>query len=180
MRMLAPKVGVKFVTPRRGFTARRGTAAVEFAVVAPLLLAIVMGVIEVGRAITVQELLTNASRERRARMAGNDTTALTATVQAAVNNYLSNGGISGGNDHCVAESAVRGVGWPIRHRYRDDSLLPGQLAFVAMVHGGQDADGNFDDDPPALILATQRRPPCEPGIPVAMIAIAPRLLSLLL
>ncbi len=94
MRMLAPKVGVKFVTPRRGFTARRGTAAVEFAVVAPLLLAIVMGVIEVGRAITVQELLTNASREG-ARMAGNDTTALTATVQAAVNNYLSNGGISG-------------------------------------------------------------------------------------
>ncbi|MGB6041722.1 MAG: TadE family protein, partial [Pirellulales bacterium] len=42
---------------------RRGVAAVEFALVAPLFVLMVMGMIEVGRAIMVQQVLTNASRE---------------------------------------------------------------------------------------------------------------------
>lgn len=42
---------------------RTGAAVVEFAVVAPFLLVFVLGVIEFGRGMMVQQLLTNASRE---------------------------------------------------------------------------------------------------------------------
>lgn len=42
---------------------RSGTAAVEFAVVAPFLLMLLVGVWEFGRIIEVHQLLTNAARE---------------------------------------------------------------------------------------------------------------------
>lgn len=42
---------------------RRGAAVVEFAVVAPLLLTIVFGIIEYGYVFMVQQTLTNAARE---------------------------------------------------------------------------------------------------------------------
>jgi Flp pilus assembly protein TadG len=67
---------------------RRGVAAVEFALVAPLFVLMVMGMIEVGRAIMVQQVLTNASREgaRRAVLDG----ATNTEVTTFVNTYLSN------------------------------------------------------------------------------------------
>jgi Flp pilus assembly protein TadG len=43
--------------------ARAGTTAVEFAVVAPLLFAVVLGLVEFGRAIMVQQTLVSAARE---------------------------------------------------------------------------------------------------------------------
>ncbi|HEY2250279.1 MAG TPA: TadE family protein, partial [Planctomycetaceae bacterium] len=73
---------------------RRGAATVEFAIVAPIFLIMITGVIELGRAIVVQQLLTNASREG-ARVGGYDTTTSTSTVTTSVNSYLSNVGISG-------------------------------------------------------------------------------------
>jgi len=73
---------------------RRGAAMVEFAVVAPVFLVMVIGILELGRAIVVQQLLTNASREG-ARIGGYDTTTTKSTVTSAVNSYLSNVGISG-------------------------------------------------------------------------------------
>jgi Flp pilus assembly protein TadG len=73
---------------------RRGTAIVEFAIVAPVFLTLIVGTIEVGRAIVVVQLLTNASREG-ARVGGYSTTTSTATVTAAVNSYLANESISG-------------------------------------------------------------------------------------
>lgn len=42
--------------------ARRGASAVEFAIVAPLFFMLVFGCIEFGRALMVQQILTNASR----------------------------------------------------------------------------------------------------------------------
>ena len=65
---------------------RRGAAAVEFAVVAPLFFLMVFGMIEFGRMIMVQQIITNASREG-ARMAVLDG-ATTTSVQTAVQNYL--------------------------------------------------------------------------------------------
>jgi Flp pilus assembly protein TadG len=44
-------------------TSRRGVAAVEFAMVAPLLCGVVLGTLEIGRAIQVQIALTSAVRE---------------------------------------------------------------------------------------------------------------------
>ena len=42
---------------------RNGAAAVEFAVVAPLLFAIVLGLVEFGRAIMVEQTLVSSARE---------------------------------------------------------------------------------------------------------------------
>ena len=42
---------------------RRGAVAVEFAVIAPVFLAIALGIIEVGRVVEAQNLLETAARE---------------------------------------------------------------------------------------------------------------------
>jgi Flp pilus assembly protein TadG len=73
---------------------RHGAAIVEFALVAPLFLSIIAGIIELGRAIEVVQLLTNASREG-ARVGSFDTTTQASTITTAVNACLSNAGISG-------------------------------------------------------------------------------------
>jgi Flp pilus assembly protein TadG len=73
---------------------RRGAAIAEFAIVAPVFLTLIVGTIELGRAVVVVQLLTNASREG-ARVGGYDTTMTTSTITSAVNTYLSNEGISG-------------------------------------------------------------------------------------
>jgi hypothetical protein len=49
---------------RQGGSARRmGAAVVEFAIVAPVFFLLVLGMIEFGRMVMVQQVLTNASRE---------------------------------------------------------------------------------------------------------------------
>ena len=72
---------------------RRAAAAVEFAVVAPVFLLLVFGMIEYGRMVMVYQVLTNASREG-ARVAVLDG-ATTATVTSQVNSYLTSASISG-------------------------------------------------------------------------------------
>lgn len=66
---------------------------VEFAVVAPLFFLLVFGMIEFGRMVMVQQVITNASREG-ARIGVLDG-ATTADVTSAVNNYLSSAGVQG-------------------------------------------------------------------------------------
>lgn len=72
---------------------RRGAAAVEFALVAPIFFVFVFGLIEFGRLVMVQQILTNAAREgcRVAIL----TTATTTSVKNTVTNYLTSAGISG-------------------------------------------------------------------------------------
>jgi Flp pilus assembly protein TadG len=70
---------------------RRGVAAVEFALVAPLFFMFVFGIIEYGRMVMVQQVMTNAAREG-ARIAIVPGTA-TATVQSQVATYLTNGAV---------------------------------------------------------------------------------------
>lgn len=71
---------------------RRGAAVVEFALVAPVFLLIILGSIEFSRAVIVQQAITNASREG-ARIGSYDSTTQTSTVTAAVTTSLSNVGI---------------------------------------------------------------------------------------
>lgn len=78
---------------RRDGNDRRGAALVEFAMVAPIFLLFVVGSIELGRALVVQEALTNASREG-ARVGTLDG-ASTSDVTSAVNSYLTAVSISG-------------------------------------------------------------------------------------
>lgn len=72
---------------------RRGTALVEFAMVAPVFFLFMVGAIEFGRAIMVQEVLTDASREG-ARVGILDNSQ-TSDVDAAANAYLSAMKVSG-------------------------------------------------------------------------------------
>ena len=53
----------QFSKARRKKRQRRGAAAVEFAIVAPLFIMLVFGMIEFGRMVMVQQVITNASRE---------------------------------------------------------------------------------------------------------------------
>lgn len=83
---------------------RRGTAVVEFALVAPLFFLLVMGMIEYGRMVMVQQILTNASREgaRRAVLDG----ITTSNVQTSVNTYLSGAKITGATVTVTSNAAV--------------------------------------------------------------------------
>ena len=66
--------------------ARRGAAMVEMALVLPVFLMLIMGIIEFGRAMMVSNLVTNAAREG-ARMAVLDGSTNT-DVQNAVRTFL--------------------------------------------------------------------------------------------
>jgi Flp pilus assembly protein TadG len=93
---------------------RRGAALVEFAIVAPVFFLILFGIIEFGRAIMVQEILTNASREG-ARLAVLDSPNPTATqVTNTVNTYLANAGITGATVTInPSEPTSAGYGQPV-------------------------------------------------------------------
>ena len=88
----AAKVNLERVC-RRCRIKRQGAAAVEFALVAPVFFLMVFGMIEFGRMVMVQQVLTNASREG-ARVAVLDGSTGTAT-STSVTTYLQNAGISG-------------------------------------------------------------------------------------
>ena len=68
---------------------------VEFALLLPIFLMLVMGVIDIARAYSVLQVVTNAAREG-ARVAIIPTTA-PATVTTTVNTYLTAGGQAGCN-----------------------------------------------------------------------------------
>ncbi len=72
---------------------RRGAAVVEFAIVAPVLLLLILGMIEYGRLVMVQQVITNATREgaRQAVLDG----ATTSGVRTIVNDFLAASRVSG-------------------------------------------------------------------------------------
>lgn len=71
---------------------RLGAAAVEFAVVAPLFVLLLFGLLEFGRMVMVQQVITNASREGARRAVVDQATA--GDVTSAVTTYLTNGGVN--------------------------------------------------------------------------------------
>src|SRR5687768_6598342 len=73
---------------------RRGAAVVEFAVVAPVLFILVLGLIEMGRAVMVSQILVNASREgaRKAALS----TMTVSEVQQWIDDYLQTVGFPAG------------------------------------------------------------------------------------
>jgi hypothetical protein len=82
---------------------RRGAVAVEFAIVAPILISIVFGMIELGRAFEMQNLLEVAAREG-ARFASMDRKGMLEPGESAtdkliedVKNFLASNGIPHGD-----------------------------------------------------------------------------------
>lgn len=76
---------------RGGARPRRAAAVVEMAIVAPLLLALVFGIIEFGWMFAVRNAMTNAAREgaRTGTLQGRDA----ADVEARVRDYLTGIGL---------------------------------------------------------------------------------------
>jgi Flp pilus assembly protein TadG len=77
----------------RGALRRRGAAAIEFAFVAPVFILLVVGIIEFGRAMSVQSLLANAAQ--RGARAGVLDGAQASDVSTAVDTFLASGGVTG-------------------------------------------------------------------------------------
>lgn len=72
---------------------RRGATLVEFAFVAPVFFLIVLGLIEIGRACMVTELLREAAR--RGCRAGVIEGTSSSSIQSAATNFLTSVGING-------------------------------------------------------------------------------------
>jgi Flp pilus assembly protein TadG len=85
---------------------RRGASLVEFAVVAPVFFLIVLGLIEIGRACMVTELLTEAARHacRQGVIEGTSSSA----IQSAAANYLSSVGINSESINVYVNDAPAG------------------------------------------------------------------------
>jgi len=81
---------------------RRGTVAVEMAVVSPVLFAILFGIIEFGWLFTVRHTLVNAAREgaRAGSLEGVDT----AEITDLVNDYLEPMGLNGRTTIAITEA----------------------------------------------------------------------------
>lgn len=72
---------------RRPGVSRRGAAAVECAIIAPLLTLLLLGAIDVGQFANMYQKVSDASRYG-ARVAAKNGTSTTAAVETAVMNYL--------------------------------------------------------------------------------------------
>src|SRR6516162_2314463 len=72
---------------------RRAVAAVELAVVLPFIAALVLGVLEIGRGLSVKESLSDAAQ--KACRAGAQPGKTTAQAQAEVDNIMQDLGITG-------------------------------------------------------------------------------------
>ena len=91
---------------------RRAAAVVEFAIIAPLFFLLVFGMIEYGRMVMVQQIITNASREgaRRAVLDG----ASASEVDTAVTDFCEGSSISGVTVECEpAEPSTAAFGDPV-------------------------------------------------------------------
>jgi Flp pilus assembly protein TadG len=79
----------------RKITSRKGQALIEFALVAPLLILLVMGIFEFGRLWMTMNVLTGAAREgvRVAAITAPDVDLVKNTVQ----NYLTSSNITAGS-----------------------------------------------------------------------------------
>jgi Flp pilus assembly protein TadG len=86
---------VKIVSDPTKSKSRKGVAAVEFAVVAPLLLMFIIGMWEVGRLIEVTQIMANAAREAGRQAAAGQLTP--AELTTLVQQYLAREGIPSAN-----------------------------------------------------------------------------------
>ncbi len=73
-------------TPVHRRNPRRGAALVEMALVLPLFLMVVLGIIEFGRAMMVCQMVTNAAREGARRAIIEDST--NTAVEQQINDFL--------------------------------------------------------------------------------------------
>jgi Flp pilus assembly protein TadG len=88
----------------RRTSVRDGTAAVECAIVVPLLTLLVLGALDVGQYANVYQKVSDASRAG-ARIAARHSTQTTSAVESAVRNYLQE--VSSGSSSSALASAAQ-------------------------------------------------------------------------
>ena len=93
-------------SPQPRLQRRSGVAAVEFVVVLPLIVLLLVGLWEAGRLIEVSQIMNNAAREGARQAATGQKTV--AQVQQAVINYLQAAGLPTAN----AVVQVQNLGFP--------------------------------------------------------------------
>jgi Flp pilus assembly protein TadG len=91
--MTATRLRGRNVSTRRGQHERSGTAAVEFALCLPLLIAMVFGVVETSNAVYLQNALTSAAYEASSvvSIAGGTSTNATTRANAVLTALGANG-----------------------------------------------------------------------------------------
>lgn len=117
------------LTPRRHPGSERGAAAVEFALVIPMLLLLLFGIVDLGRLYASNMAFTAATREaaRAVAIAGINPN---ATVQAAVNATIAQGFTAAGLES--SRVTVTSVTWcatttsiaTVQARYRYQFITP--------------------------------------------------------
>lgn len=92
----------------------RGASAVEFALLLPVLMIILFGIIEFSMALYRQAILTNASREgARLGIVQSNPPITTAAVNARIDTYLTAGGITPGNVARTISAITTVTGSPV-------------------------------------------------------------------
>jgi Flp pilus assembly protein TadG len=120
-------MSLSWTKKRHSAKKRRGTAAVEFAVVAPVLFLLMLGMIEIGRGVMVAQSLTSAARCacRKAIVDGSTSTTVTdavATALAGTGISVYNVVVSPANPSSAATGATVTV--TINTTYRNVSWVP--------------------------------------------------------
>lgn len=99
---------------RKRLRSESGASAVEFALLLPVLMMVLFGIIEFGLALYRQAILTNASREgARLGIVQSVPPITTAAINATIDNYLTNAGVTPGS---VSRTILAGgvTGTPVR------------------------------------------------------------------
>jgi Flp pilus assembly protein TadG len=108
------------VRPQRHAQPRRGAVAVEAAVCLPVMVALMLGMWDLGRVAQMSRLVEDAAREGARFAAGgtnNGTVVTVANVQTAVQNYLTAGG--------MPATAVNGAVITVTNQSSDTWTNPG-------------------------------------------------------
>jgi Flp pilus assembly protein TadG len=133
----------------------RGAVAVEFALLLPVLLLIVFGIIDFGRALNAQITLTQAAREgaRLAALGNSDASVKSWTVNAATGLSLTAGSVS--VTDCPANVAAGSVSTTVVVTYSFSFITP-VGAIAGMIGGGS---GSGFGSP--ITMTAQGVMPCE-------------------
>jgi Flp pilus assembly protein TadG len=108
----------------------RGAMAVEFALVAPILLVLVGGILEFGILLFHQAVITNASREAaRAGIVASSPKPTVANIQSVASNYLARAGLNAAR----ATINVTGAGLAFGNNLTVSVIYPYRLAFVVNI-----------------------------------------------
>ena len=129
---------------KRGAAIRRresGQSLLEFAIVLPILLALLVGIFEFGVAWNRKQVLTNAAREG-ARRAVLPAPVPADTVDAVVDNYLTSAGITPGDVSRNYAGLASGTGGTVTIQLQMTHTMPFVSAVAGLLGGGGGTPGS--------------------------------------